>query len=204
MTGEQATGRFRLFVAITVPDAVRAEVLRVQRELKPLAPRDVVRWTKPEQFHLTLRFLGDVPSAQIAGLQESLYAACIGTPPLHLRAQGAGFFPNARSPRVIWVGIPDEENRLLSFQKKIESAVQSYTAERGGDQFAGHVTMGRLKQYNHLEIRELLNKAGSLKNRLFGEWTAREIEIIRSELLPAGPRYTSLAACKLGTMVEPG
>jgi len=74
MTGEQATGRFRLFVAITVPDAVRAEVLRVQRELKPLAPRDVVRWTKPEQFHLTLRFLGDVPSAQIAGLQESLYA----------------------------------------------------------------------------------------------------------------------------------
>jgi len=102
------------------------------------------------------------------------------------------------------VGILDEENRLLSFQKKIESAVQSYTAERGGDQFAGHVTMGRLKQYNHLAIRELLNKAGSLKNRLFGEWTAREIEIIRSELLPAGPRYTSLAACKLGTMVEPG
>jgi 2'-5' RNA ligase len=204
MTGEQATEPFRLFVAIAVPDAVREEMLRVQREWHPLAPREVVRWTKPEQFHLTLRFLGDVPSGHIAGLQESLCATCAGTPPLHLRAQGVGFFPNARSPRVIWVGIHDREDRLAKFQKQIENAIQSYTAEQGGDRFAGHITLGRFKQYNHLAIRELLNQTGSLKSRLFGEWTAREIEIIRSELLPAGPRYTLLATCKLGTVVEPG
>src|SRR6516225_1242478 len=103
MTAEQAAGRFRLFVAITIPDAVREEVLRVQRELQPLVSRDLVRWTKPEQFHLTLRFLADVPSAQVAGLQETLCAVCAGTSPLDLRAQAVGFFPNARSPRVIWV-----------------------------------------------------------------------------------------------------
>jgi 2'-5' RNA ligase len=204
MTENGPADKFRLFVAITVPDAVGGEVLRAQREWQPLAPRDVVRWTKPEQFHLTLRFLGDVASAQVAGLQESLRTACTGTPPLRLRAQGVGFFPNARSPRVIWVGINDEENRLATFQTKIESAVQSYAAERGGDQFAGHITLGRFKQYNHLAIKELINHTKSLQNRLFGEWTALEIEIIRSELLPAGPRYTSLATCQLGAAVEPG
>jgi 2'-5' RNA ligase len=204
MTGEQATERFRLFVAITVPAAVREEVLRVQREWQPLAPRGVVRWTKPEQFHLTLRFLGDVPSAQVAGLRESLCTTCTGTPPLQLRAQGVGFFPNARSPRVIWVGIHDKDDRLATFQKKIESAVQSYTTERGGDQFTGHVTLGRFKQYNHLAASGLVNRIESVKNRSFGEWTAQEIEIIRSELLPTGPRYTSLATCKLEPAVQSG
>jgi 2'-5' RNA ligase len=204
MTENGPAEKFRLFVAITVPGAVREEVFRVQREWQPLAPRDVVRWTKPEQFHLTLRFLGDVPSTQVANLQESLRTACTGTPPLQLRAQGVGFFPNARSPRVIWVGIHDKEDCLATFQKKIESAVQSYTTERGGDQFAGHVTLGRFKQYNNLATSGLVNQAESVKNRLFGEWTAREIELIRSELLPAGPRYTTLAACQLGTTIELG
>jgi 2'-5' RNA ligase len=204
MTGQQATGRFRLFVAITVPDAVREEVLRVQGQLQPLVPHGVVRWTKPEQFHLTLRFLGDVPAAHIGSLQESIRAACTRTTPLHLYAQNVGFFPNAHSPRVIWVGIHDRENRLVTFQKQIEGAVRSYTAERGGEQFAGHITLGRFKQYNHLAIRELVDRADAIKSRLFGEWTARNIEIIRSELQPAGSRYASLAACALGTMVESG
>jgi RNA 2',3'-cyclic 3'-phosphodiesterase len=123
MTGEQASERCRLFVAIPVPDTVRAELLRVQSELQLLVPRGTVRWTNPEQFHLTLRFLGDVPFEHVAGLQASLRAVCAGIHPLHLLAQGVGFFPNARSPRVIWVGIHDRENRLLILQQKVESAV---------------------------------------------------------------------------------
>jgi hypothetical protein len=92
------TGKLRLFVAIPVPAAIRDEMVRVQHELQPLAPRGVVRWTKPEQLHLTLRFLGDVSSDRVAGLQESLRTACSGTTPLPLYAQGVGFFPTARSP----------------------------------------------------------------------------------------------------------
>jgi 2'-5' RNA ligase len=198
MTGEEATAHFRLFVAIKVPEEVRENMLRVQRELQTLAPRGVVRWTKPEQFHLTLRFLGDVPSDQVVGLQESLRAACSGTSPLHLQAHGVGFFPNARSPRVIWIGIHDGEDRLAAFQMKIQNAVQTVTAEQAENQFAGHITLGRFKQFSRHNISQLVNHAESVKSRSFGEWTSREIELIRSELLPAGPRYTSLAACPLG------
>jgi 2'-5' RNA ligase len=202
MAEDSSTRKLRLFVAITVPDTVRPELLRVQSELQPLVPRGTVRWTKPQQFHLTLRFLGDIPFQHVAGLQTSLRAVCVGIHPLHLLAQGVGFFPNARSPRVIWVGIHDRENRLLTLQQKVESTVQPYTTGPGGDRFAGHITLGRCQDANKLNVKELINHAGSMKNRLFGEWTAREIELIRSELLPGGAHYTSLAACQLEAAIE--
>ncbi|MGB7769789.1 MAG: RNA 2',3'-cyclic phosphodiesterase [Verrucomicrobiia bacterium] len=203
MTGNDSTGRFRLFVAIPVSDAVRDEMIRVQRELQPLAPRGAVRWATPEQFHLTLRFLGDVPSDRVAALQEAVRTVCSGAPALPLRAQGVSFFPNARAPRVIWVGITDSDDRLVELQKKIESAVCPFTTGQGSERFAGHVTMGRFKSPKWLEIRSLTSHAETMKDRAFGEWTAREIEIIRSELSSAGARYTSLAVIRLGAGIEP-
>ena len=77
---DSSTEKLRLFVAIAIPDPVREEIIRVQRELQPLAPRDAVRWTKPEQFHLTLRFLGDVSADRVAALKESVRAVCSGVP----------------------------------------------------------------------------------------------------------------------------
>jgi RNA 2',3'-cyclic 3'-phosphodiesterase len=193
MTGESAIERFRLFVAIPVPDAVREEMLRVQRELQPLAPRRVIRWTRPDQFHLTLRFLGDVSSDRVTDLQDSLRAACSAAAPLHLRAQGVGFFPNARSPRVLWIGVNDAESRLGDLQRGVEAAVQRFTAEPGGERFAGHLTLGRFKQFGRLDIKALTAHAETLKTRMFGEWTTPGIELIRSELSPIGAHYTTLA-----------
>jgi 2'-5' RNA ligase len=194
MTGENLTEQLRLFVAIAVPDAVRDEMIRVQRELQPLAPSGAVRWAKPEQFHLTLRFLGDVPSNRVAALQEAVREVCSGVPALPLCARGVGFFPNARSPRVVWVGVNDDENCLAKLQKKIESAVRPFTAGQGGEDFAGHVTLGRFKQFRRPEIGKLTACAETMKDRVFGEWPARKIEIIRSELSSVGARYTALAA----------
>lgn len=198
VTSEGSSERLRLFVAIAIPDAVREEMARVQDELQPLVSHEAVRWTKLEQFHLTLRFLGDFPSDHVSDLQESVRGVCSSTAPLHLRAQGVGFFPNARSPRVIWVGANGDDNRLMDLQKKIEDAVRTFTVQKGGEYFAGHVTLGRFKQFNRLEIRKLTACAETMKDRTFGEWTARGIEIVQSELSPTGARHTLLAALPLG------
>ncbi|MGA9780347.1 MAG: RNA 2',3'-cyclic phosphodiesterase [Verrucomicrobiia bacterium] len=198
MADEGAIERFRLFVAISIPEAIRNEMIRVQHELQPVAPQGVVRWTKPEQFHLTLRFFGDVSSDCLTALRESVRAVCSGESALHLQAQGVGFFPNARSPRVIWIGITDGENRLADFQRKIEDAVQPFSAGPGSERFAGHVTLGRFNQHKWLDINELIAGGETMKSWKFGEWTVREVEIIRSELLATGSRYTLLAAIRLG------
>ena len=194
MADDSSTEKLRLFIAIPIPEPVRDEIIRVQKELQSLAPRGAVRWTRPDQFHLTLRFLGDVPVAGLEQLKVSVNAVCRSARPLHLRAEGVGFFPNPHSPRVVWVGIYEKAGLLVDLQKRIETVVRPFTAEPGAEQFAGHVTLGRLKNLKPPDIRKLAAHAQTVKDRTFGEWTAHEIEIIRSELSPAEARHTSLVA----------
>ena len=133
-------------------------------------------------------------------LKQSVSAVCRNVRSLSLRAGGVGFFPNLRSPRVIWVGINDREGRLVDLQKQIETAVGQFSSEPGEKNFTGHATLGRLKNPRPADTRDLAIRAQSFEKRLFGEWTAHEIEIIRSELSPVGARYTSLAAFRLGAV----
>jgi 2'-5' RNA ligase len=200
MADDSLTEKLRLFIAIQIPEPVRDEIIRVQQELQPLVPRNVARWAKSDQLHLTLRFLGDIPADGVEDLKKSVGAVCRNARPLSLRAEGVGFFPNPRSPRVIWVGINDGEGCLMDLQKQIETAVGPFSAEPGERNFTGHVTLGRLKNPRPADTRDLAARAQSLEKRLFGEWPAHEIEIIRSELSPAGARYTSLAAFRLGAV----
>jgi len=200
MTDPNSASLLRLFVAIPIPEPVRDEIIRVQQELQPLVPRAVARWARSDQFHLTLRFLGDVLADGVEDLKQSVNAVCRNARPLSLRAEGVGFFPNLRSPRVVWVGINDRAGRLVDLQKQIEAAVGPFSPEPGEKNFTGHATLGRLKNPRPADIRDLASRAQSLEKRLFGEWTAHEIEIIRSELSPAGARYTSLAAFRLGAV----
>jgi 2'-5' RNA ligase len=198
MTDQNPKSLLRLFIAVPIPEPVRDEIIRVQRDLQTLVPRVVARWARPDQFHLTLRFLGDVPADGAEDLKKSVGAVCRKARPLSLRAEGVGFFPNPRSPRVIWVGIIDREGRLEDLQKQIEAAVGRFSPEPGEKNFTGHATLGRLKNPVPADVRDLAARAQSLEKRRFGEWTAHEIEIIRSELSPLGARYTLLAAFRLG------
>jgi RNA 2',3'-cyclic 3'-phosphodiesterase len=198
MPTDNPGSHLRLFVAIALPEAVRSEILRAQRELQPLVPRAVARWTRPDQFHLTLRFLGNVPTDAVEDLKRSVDAVCRNTPPLLLRAQGVGFFPNPRSPRVIWAGINDIGNRLVDLQKRIETAVSPFSPEAGEKNFAGHVTLGRLKNPKPSDTRGMAARAQLYETQIFGNWTAEEVEIIRSELSSGGASYTSLAVFRLG------
>ena len=198
MTNESRAATFRLFVAIVLPEPVRNEIIRVQSELQPLVPRGVARWTRSDQLHLTLRFLGEVPAGAVEALKDAVNAVARDAAPLFLAAQGLGFFPNPRSPRVLWVGINDCENRLVGIQKRIEAAVSSFSPEPVEKEFRGHVTLARLKNPGPADVRDLVTRAQSLGTRSFGGWTAREIEIIRSELSSNGAQYTTLAACRLG------
>ena len=197
MTDESSNERLRLFVAIPVPEPVRDEMTRVQRELQSLVPRRAIGWTRPEQFHLTLRFLGGVPAARLEDLKAAVGAVCANNRPLPLRAAGVGFFPNAHLPRVVWVGIRDGEQLLMNLQRQIETAVQPFAAERGAGSFAGHATLGRVRDLKRTDAEKLAAHAQTIKDRGLGEWTAHEIEIVQSELFPSGARHTLLAAFPL-------
>ena len=187
----------RLFVAVTVPEGVKAKMEEAQAELRRLLPDRNIRWGRREQFHLTLRFLGHVAVARLDPLGEAIRAACQGFVALHLRAGGVGFFPDQRHPRVVWAGVQEQADQLPQLQQVVEAATEAFTTEKKEERFTGHVTLARIKGIKREEAEALGQAAGGMANRLFGVWTAYRVELMRSELWPQGARHTCLGSFAL-------
>ena len=112
MADSPKTEFHRLFIAISVPAIVKSEIQKVQNELVGMLPDHAVRWTRPEHFHLTLRFLGNAPTERTGQLAECLRTAVSNFFPLELKAEEVGFFPGRGFPRVLWVSVRDECQQL--------------------------------------------------------------------------------------------
>jgi 2'-5' RNA ligase len=195
---KQSPESWRLFVAISLPEPVKAELSRVQLEIRHSLSAGCVRWARQEQFHITLKFLGQVEARRTLELSDSLQDACRGFPALQLSAEGIGFFPNARAARVIWAGVRDKAECLPLLQQSIEESVRGVSAEKPESRFSGHVTLGRCQLIKWPD-REMLSRFAGKTGLRFGEWTAHKVELIRSELLPQGSRYTTVATIPLAT-----
>jgi 2'-5' RNA ligase len=197
MPASSSTERFRLFVAIRIPDRVKAEIEKAQNELRRGSPAGAVRWATGDQLHLTLRFLGGVEAPRVEELKAALARACGPFAALRLRAGGIDAFPSLRSPRVLWAGVRDADQALQTLQHAVAEAVGPFTREKAEKTYVGHVTIGRVKAISKPDARVLAARASSLADRVLGEWTAGEVELIRSKLTPLGACYTPIAAGRL-------
>ena len=197
MENPTPTAFLRLFVAIAVPPEVRAEIGRAQSQLQRHSPPGAIRWTRPEQFHVTLKFLGDVPATSVAALEKSAAGECAGFAPMKLSARGIGFFPNERKPRVIWVGADDDRRQLAELYRKMDEALRWLAPADKPERFSGHITLGRFKPGQPAATSRLLERVAVLRDRHFGDWLAGEVEIIRSELTSTGATHTPIASLPL-------
>jgi 2'-5' RNA ligase len=205
---------FRLFVAISPPEDVKDKIEKAQQYLRRALPGNIVRWTRREQFHLTLKFLGNVAATRMNELTEALHNACDGAGTLRLRAERIGFFPGARVPRVLWVGVHDKQNLLPQLQERVEMNLNKFTegnavdlrsakpgsagvSPASSENFVAHITLGRIQRIRRSESEILSKATADLADPFFGEWTANHVELIRSELSSTGARYTTLAEIPL-------
>jgi 2'-5' RNA ligase len=188
--GEQ---KLRLFVALPVPAEIRDVLTETQDELRQLLPRAAATWTPPDRMHLTLRFLGDVEPARVEALTSSLAAAVENFGPLDLIVERVGCFPDARHPRVVWIGVHDRAQRLPELQRRIASATAAFTPESEAGRFTGHVTLARAKQIKRPQAEAIAAFAQRTADRRLGAWTAAKVELVRSELSSSGSLYTGLA-----------
>src|ERR1051326_7978016 len=190
--------RLRLFVAIHVPEAVKEKLREVQRELQKLLAKASVRWTPPEQIHLTLRFFGTVPIEDLPQLQTALANACVRIRPLELRACGLGAFPPKRAPPVLWAGVQDSTNQLLPLQKSIETATAQFGEKPEPRDFSAHLTLARIKEIHRAEEKALREFLPAQTNRLCGEWSVTKIELLQSHLGPSGAKHSVVYRSPLG------
>ncbi len=182
----------RLFIAILVPEQVKARIFAAQEQLRRAAAEGVVRWADQHQFHLTLRFLGNVLNDQIPALTEAARQACSQYSRMPMTAQGVGFFPNARRPRVIWAGITETAGKLHELQQTLQRATVAFTTEPPQNEFTGHITLGRFKTFERSSSRDLVDAAERLTQVEFGNWECSEVHLVQSRLSPHGATHTSI------------
>jgi 2'-5' RNA ligase len=185
-----------LFVSLAVPEAVKARMAETQERFRRLLPGSNLRWTRHEQFHLTLRFLGAVEAQKVGAMEHELRLAVASFPAFVLTAGGIGCFPNPRRPRVLWVGVSDPGDRLLALQGAVESVAGSYSIEPAEKRFTGHLTLARIQLLSAEENRRLSDLAASCSEPL-GTWDVRTVDLMRSELSPKGARHSRLACAPL-------
>ncbi|MCI0413918.1 RNA 2',3'-cyclic phosphodiesterase [bacterium] len=173
----------RLFVAIGLPESIRGELEQLQKQLKPFA-RDA-KWVNISGIHLTLKFLGYVDPAQLTEITDALAIAAKDQSVLSIQASGCGFFPNARRPNVLWVGVSAPE--LLPLQQNVEEAMSKLGFEKENRAFSPHLTLARFKEHRgHLL---LANETENLAGKDFGGFTANSFSLYESILRPQGAQY---------------
>src|SRR2546430_2441511 len=139
-----ASTSIRAFIAIALEPGSIAGLQKFQQELQAKLLGNPVRWVKPQQIHLTLRFLGHVPKDSLDDLAAVLNRAGAGVAPLRLVLEGAGCFPNRDSPRVVWVGIQGDLDSLRRLQAQIEQEAQTFGDHTEERVFQPHLTIGRV------------------------------------------------------------
>ena len=185
-----AQERVRMFVAVPLPASLLDKVTQVQRRLQAHPDATPVRWVRPEQVHLTLKFLGNVAGDDLPRLGEALASACAGLNAFELGLAGLGCFPNTGNPRVVWIGITGAVTQLDALQRRVEQALRGFGdhAEEARA-FHPHLTLGRVNAHGN-EGRRLGDLLARERVPELGAWPVCQVDLVRSELSPQGARHT--------------
>lgn len=168
----------RLFVAIEVPDAVRQLLADQQKGLSG------VRWTSPENLHLTVRFIGEAASAQASAIKTGLRSVCAER--FSLLVAGLGFF-DKRPQAVVWAGV-EKSAGLAELRRQVNEALENYAGLKAPDGgFSPHITLGRAKQADRKALRAFTSTDGAA---LKAEFAVKSFTLFSSVLAPGGAVHT--------------
>lgn len=183
----------RLFVALELPEEIKAALATLQHDLRQA--RSEVTWTKLENLHLTLKFLGETPAERLEPIAQAILATAQLSPPFTLTTGGTGFFPDARRPRVVWVGLGSGLPALQTLQQQVEEGLAPLGFPREAKPFRPHLTLGYIKSPQNLKQLVALTQAYDFPTLSF---PVTELVLMQSKLHPAGSIYTPLRRTPLG------
>ncbi|MGA2517585.1 MAG: RNA 2',3'-cyclic phosphodiesterase [Thermodesulfobacteriota bacterium] len=184
----------RSFLAIELPKPILRKIEEVEADLKS-AHADV-RWVNPEKIHLTLKFFGNIEESRIDSIFKSIEEPVRNIPPFSLKVQGIGAFPSMKSPRVIWMGLVNGSQILISLQKEIETPLEKIGFQSEDRPFHPHLTLGRVKSSRGKD--DLVGRMEKHKEGEFGDFQVERVILFKSDLKPSGPIYTPLGELGLG------
>jgi 2'-5' RNA ligase len=191
--------QIRSFVAIELPQEAKNGLASLRRELGRDEHR-FVKWVDPGGIHLTLKFLGNIPSKRATEITEAMAKAVQGLSPFLLEISGLGAFPSVKRARVVWVGVGGELDKLSALQQNIDSALAPLGFAREERPFVPHLTVARVREgASPAERGSLGELVGSATFEDKYPVEVEAVKLMRSRLTPTGAIYTCLSAVALGS-----
>jgi RNA 2',3'-cyclic 3'-phosphodiesterase len=189
----------RAFIAIELaPDILKA-LEQIQARLRRTEGGAAGRWVKPEGIHLTLKFLGDVPTSKLEDIFQAVYRACEKYQPFSLRVADLGCFPNVRSPHVVWVGVHEETGQLAALQQAVEREVSPLGFPPEGRAFTPHLTLARVREEaGRTQVAALGKAVAEVQVGDLAHMQVTAVSVMQSNLKPGGAVYTELFRSPLG------
>lgn len=183
----------RAFVAIDIDEAIRQKLVSVQEQLA--ATGAGLKLVEPPNIHVTMKFLGEVSDDKISAIAEALQKAVSGTAQFDVNVRGIGAFPNLHYIRVVWAGVAEGHDEIVSVQRKIDQGLQPLGFRMERD-FVPHLTIARVKTAKAKERLAAFVK--EMADAEFGVVRAQAVELKQSTLTQRGPIYSTLARIGLG------
>jgi len=183
----------RAFIALKLPEQLTSLLNSTQQKLMGYGFK--IRWVRPENIHLTIKFLGDIQLSDIDRISAVLSESARNFQPFSFYAKGLGVFPGIRRPRVIWVGLAGEVDQIIGFQRHIDQSLSAIGYPKEKRPFQGHLTLGRFKGAVHSgKLAEALNhQSGFVSDTV----TIESVILFKSDLKPSGAVYSELASIPL-------
>jgi 2'-5' RNA ligase len=183
----------RAFIAIPLPPDIIDLAADLQSRLKSGGLK--LRWVRLQGMHLTLKFLGDIPESQVEDLGSAMQRAGSGFGIVDLAAQGMGVFPGIKRPRVLWLGIGGEIERLAQLHGRLDAELEQIGIAREKRPFRGHLTLARAKgAVNARLLLDAMQTQGTYEAKPF---QAQQMVLYQSDLRPKGAVYTARAKVDL-------
>jgi 2'-5' RNA ligase len=180
----------RLFVALNLPKKERDRIHRASRALRD--QEMPVRWVVPDNYHLTLKFLGEVRGDRVGRIDEILARVAAGCQPFSAGLGGFGAFPSVRRPRVLWLGV-EPSPALRCLKQDVEWGLADLGFERETRAFHPHLTLGRVEPENEAGAFRGLDAlvAGLSYN---GSVDVRSVDLMQSQTGKGGSQYSVVSS----------
>ncbi|MBR4833033.1 MAG: RNA 2',3'-cyclic phosphodiesterase [Thermoguttaceae bacterium] len=187
----------RAFIAVEISPSIRNEARKTLRPVTQAYPN--VKWVEEENFHVTLKFLGTVPTTDLHRVVAAVERGCRKFEQFDLVFEGVGAFPNAESPRSIWIGVREGAREIRELARRIEAELAELGYPPENREFTPHLTVGRARQKDRESGVDggLGRMIFERSNVFFGASPVDAVLVYSSELERGGPKYDVLAEIPL-------
>ena len=177
----------RSFLAFRLPEDIRIKLARVSAELKRSSVN--ARWVKADNIHLTIVFSGDIRQEDILPAGREIGDVCLRYQPFDITLGGIGLFPDRRRPRVVWVGLDCDKDRMSGFRDELQERLVPYGIKTEKRKFQPHLTLGRFRKPERMD-KEQENIFSGYADIHGPSGRLDELILFRSDLRPEGAVYT--------------